>query len=241
MTGADVERAEATMGKAVPIFKGKMTRKRIQSSSPICRFPVPSKLIQYHPSDKLDIDFLYVQGELYLYTQSQHIKFQTIQTFNKISKRNKKTGRVTYKRGQTSIVAGIQKVIDTYQQRRFQISTINGDNEFTPLKEVISIPIHICAANQHIGGIERGIRTLKERIRRTWAPLPFAKAPKLMIDECIIDIISVMNDFPHNNGISQTISPAAIVLGRGKLNCSNHKVSFGAYCEVYIGTINDGN
>ncbi len=61
-----------------------------------------------------------------------------------------------------------------------------------------------------------------------------------MVDECLYDIISVLNDFSTKNGISREISPAAIVLGRQKLNCSNRKLSFGAYCEVYVGTTNDG-
>ena len=88
--------------------------------------------------------------------------------------------------------------------------------------------------------IERAIRTIKERIRCTWSPLPYTKASKLMVDECLYDIVSVLNDFPHKNGISRNISPAAIVLGRQKLNCSNRKLSFGAYCEVYVRSTNDG-
>jgi len=57
-----------------------------------------------------------------------------------------------------------------------------------------------------------------------------------MVDECLYDIVSVLNDFSHKNGISRNISQAAIVLGRPKLNCSNRTLSFGAYCE----TTNDG-
>ena len=61
-----------------------------------------------------------------------------------------------------------------------------------------------------------------------------------MIDECLYDIVSVLNDFPLKNSIFRDISQAAIVLGRQKLNCSYRKLSFDAYCEVYVGTTNDG-
>ena len=60
-----------------------------------------------------------------------------------------------------------------------------------------------------------------------------------MVDECLYNIVSVLNEFPHKNGISRNISPAVIVLGRPKLKCSNRTLSFGAYCEVYVGTTND--
>ena len=144
-----------------------------------------------------------------------------------------------------------------YVTRGFKITAINGDNEFAKIADKLNssttnalldcadhpanhFNVNICAANEHIEMIERAIRTIKERIRCTWSSLPYTKAPKLMVDECLYDIISVLNDLPTKNGISREISPAAIVLGRPKLNCSNRKLSFGAYCEVYVGTTNDG-
>ncbi|GFH61249.1 gag-pol polyprotein [Chaetoceros tenuissimus] len=62
VTGADVERAEAIMGKAASICKGKTVRKRINSKYKIRRFHIPSKLVKNHPTEELDTDFMYVQG-----------------------------------------------------------------------------------------------------------------------------------------------------------------------------------
>lgn len=59
-----------------------------------------------------------------------------------------------------------------------------------------------------------------------------------MIDECLIMVISCLNDFPNHNGISQTMSPANIMLGRGKLNGNHLKATFGQYYKVYNGTDN---
>jgi len=57
-----------------------------------------------------------------------------------------------------------------------------------------------------------------------------------MIDECLVMVISCINDFPNNEGISATISPAGIVLGRGKIDGNHLKATFGRYYEVYCGT-----
>jgi hypothetical protein len=193
--------------------------------------------LKHHPTDELDIDFLYIQGARYLLTKSKSIKFQSIQSFNRISKRNKSTGRITYKRGPKAIIAGLKKVLDAYTACGFEIMAINGDNEFTKIVGKVGPP---CAANEHIDMIERSIRTLKEHMHCTWNPLPYRKTPKIAVNKCVYDITSIQNDFLHKYGISHDISPAAIVLARPKLNCSNRKISFGACCEVYAGTKNDG-
>ena len=59
-----------------------------------------------------------------------------------------------------------------------------------------------------------------------------------MIDENVTDMTACLNDLPHEEGISRTLSPAMIVLGRNKVDCQRLKVMFGAYCEVYVGTTN---
>lgn len=236
--GADVERAEAIMGKAASICKGKTVRKRINSKYKIRRFHIPSKLVTNHPKEQLDTDFMYVQGAPYLVTKGQGTKFRTIQTFNRISKRNKH-GKITYKRGPTAVIAGIKKVKEKYEERGFAIEVVNGDNEFEKLRGKIGTDVNICGADQHVGGIEREIRTIKERTRCVWSDLPYQRVPKLMIDEFLDDLIKVMNDFPNKHAISRDISASAMVLARGKLNCELRKLSFGSYCEVKCPTTND--
>ena len=86
--------------------------------------------------------------------------------------------------------------------------------------------------------IERGIRSVKDSTRCFWVSLPFKKAPKLMVDECLVMVISCLNDFPNKNGISQTLIPANIVLGRDQINGNHLKATFGKYYKVYCGTDN---
>ena len=211
-----------------------MVRKRPEHLDKVARIQMP--LMEHHPNDELDIDFLYVQGAPYLLSKTHKIKFQAMQCFNKISNKTKK--RTTYKRGPKEIIAGIKKVIQLYEIRGFKINTVHGDNEFRKLEHKVGTHVDICAAREHVPRIERGIRTLKERVRCCWESLPFPKAPKLMVEENVTDMTSCLNDLPHKEGISRTMSPAMIVLGRNKPDCQRLKVTFGAYCEVYIGTTN---
>ena len=93
------------------LLKGKTFHTPINTNSPIERVSLPPLIQETHPSDNLDIDFLYCQGAPYLLIKSTTIKFQAIQTFNRISKSQKKgVRRVTYKRGPSDIIKGAEKV-----------------------------------------------------------------------------------------------------------------------------------
>ena len=168
------------------------------------------------------------------------IKFQAIQAFNRISRRTDRNNnhRISYKRGPNDIINGLEKVLNIIQRRGFQIDTINADNEFAKLEHRISAHVEIVAAGQHVPRIERSVRTTKDRTRCFWVPLPFIRVPKLMVDECLMMVTSCLNDFPNKQGISNTLSPANIILGRGKPDGNNLKGTFGRYYEVYNGTDN---
>ena len=225
-------------GTAVNLLKGKDVYRPVNTSTSIERVPLPPMILKTHPSEDLDIDFFYVQGAPYLFFKSTKIKFQANQAFNRISKRNKKTTRITYKRGPSDIINGIEKVLNVFRNRGFKVNTINADNEFQKLEHKVTAHVEICAAGQHIPRIERGIRFMKDRTRCYWVTLPFKKVPKIMVDECLTMVTSCTNDFPNKNGISNTMSPASIVLGRGKIDGNNLKATFGKYYEVHCGTDN---
>ena len=57
-----------------------------------------------------------------------------------------------------------------------------------------------------------------------------------MVDECLVMVTSCLNDFLNKNGISQTLSPASIVLGGGQLNGNHLRATFGRYYKVICGT-----
>lgn len=60
-----------------------------------------------------------------------------------------------------------------------------------------------------------------------------------MVDKKFLTMVGrLLNAFPNKEGILKILSPAAIVLGNLKPNCIRLKITFGAYCKVYVGTTN---
>ena len=237
----DLRRAEYIFGgPAVNLLKGKTFYTPVNPNRPVERIPLPPHILKTHPTDNLDIDFMYCQGAPYLLMKTAVVKFRAIQSFNRVSRiiQRSNSRRITYKRGPMDIINGIEKVLGLLRARGFTVSIINADNEFQKLENRVSAHLEICATRQHIHRIERDVRSVKDRTRCFWVPLPFKKAPKLMVDECLIMVISCLNDFPSKNGISQTLSPASIVLGRDQMNGKHLKATFGRYYEVYCGTDN---
>jgi hypothetical protein len=55
---------------------------------------------------------------------------------------------------------------------------------------------------------------MKERARTTIHGLPLERLPKLMIQALVYHAAKGLNQFPAKNGISDTLSPLAIMTGR---------------------------
>ena len=89
-----------------------------------------------------------------------------------------------------------------------------------------------------MGPIERAVRGIKERTRSTLQALPYERIPKIMTKELISGVVNILNAFPVENGISDTLSPGTIVDGRRKLNLINKRINFGAYAHIHTGTHN---
>jgi len=108
---------------------------------------------------------MFCNGKPFLVTLSRNILIQTLQSFHRISKVDKKSNRVTYQRGKRDIVAGIIQVSHMYGRRGINIENVHANNEFAKIRDDISSNLTCCAANEHIERIERRIRLIKERNR----------------------------------------------------------------------------
>ena len=63
-------------------------------------------------------------------------------------------------------MAAIGRVINLYKTRGFEVKQINGDNEFMCISnEVLPVKMNIVAADEHVGEVERSIRTIKDGTR----------------------------------------------------------------------------
>ena len=221
----DVSRAEAIYGPLEPLLMGQMVCQRPSHYSNIPRVPLPPYIQDYHRTDDLDVDFLYINGTPFLHTKTRKLNFRSLQRF--------------YSRGKKETTAGINRVIDTYLQHGLSIDTCHGDNEFEKNRSGIA-PVHLetVARREHVPRIERSIRVIKERVRCFCHGLPFRYLPTPMLVAMLEYVVTCLNLFPAKRGVSTVLSPASIVLGSLKLDCNLLKVSFGAYAQVYDTTDN---
>ena len=105
--------------------------------------------------------------------------------------------------------------------------------EFECLEEFLDVPINVAAAREHVPGIEREIRTIKERGRALLNTSPFNKFPRLIIVELGYYIVLLLNASPAKSSISNEYSPREIISGQKPDYKRDCKVDFFSYCEVH--------
>ena len=145
-------------------------------------------------------------------------------------------------RTKAAIIGSITDTIKIYNHRGFDVSFMHGDGEFEidDLKDVISpTEAVIYGRNEHVPIVERFIRTIKERCRTTYKAAPYTMYTSLMVQHLVESRVSWLNRFPSKNGVSDSLSPASIVLGHSKPDMSIKRIPFGSYALVYTQTSND--
>ena len=95
------------------------------------------------------------------------------------------------------------------------------------------------ATNEHDGFIERSVQTIKEHVRSMCHSVPYKRFTKLMVNSLIDRVVYWLNAFTPANGISCTLSPENIVLGRTTPDFNHGRIAFGSYALVYVGTKNN--
>ena len=109
---------------------------------------------------------------------------------------------------------------------------VKTDNEFEDSKDELEEPeintdINAAAKNEHVGDMERPIRTLKERWRAHNARLPHEKKPKTTIRAIGCHCIKWLNSFPGKGGVSENMSP--------RKNMTGKDVRCGKDCQPEVG------
>jgi hypothetical protein len=114
------------------------------------------------------------------------------------------------------------------------VTRVEGDREFSCItQDLLSTPINIADADDHVHEVERSIRTIKERTRCLIQGLPFRRIPSIMMRAAVENANKSLNQFPAKNGVSQTLSPLTIMTGKPALNYNDLKIEFGAYAQVF--------
>jgi hypothetical protein len=150
----------------------------------------------------LCIDIMCVNKIAFLVTISHGIKFSTTETLKD--------------RKHPTIMMAIRQVLALYAKRGFHVNMAHTDNEFEPIRVLLmddKVNLNVVSNSEHVTEIECHIRTVKERTRCMYNTVPFKKMPPRMIVEMVLSATFWLNMFPHNDGISDVISPRGIIVG----------------------------
>ena len=164
-----------------------------------------------------------INGIRFIITKSRHIKFTTIQF---IPNANEET-----------LLNSITKVDSIYRLRGFRITTLLVDRQFACLEEGLrgsrNIALNTCSNDEHVGEIERMIRTVKERCRGVYNTLPFRKLPGRMTIEMAYFCVFWLNTFYPSPSIVENLSPRTIMTGRQVDFAKHCKYEFGSYVQTH--------
>jgi len=98
------------------------------------------------------------------------------------------------------------------------------------------------AAEEHVGIIERAIRTNKDDTRCHIHRLPHTHYPKAMVEGSQRHSIHRRNNLPAKNGVSQVLSPETLISGMPAPDYNEIvKLNFGDYVQTYEGDMNSSN
>jgi hypothetical protein len=221
VTADDAKRALIIYGPDIAVLKGKSTRSAAAPRAPtFVAKVIPAPILEHHRHVTLCADFFFVQGIPFFHTISRAIGFRTA---HPVPDRSKST-----------ILRCLRAVISRYESRGLTVCDIHADNELECVRDqLLPIAMNIVPADSHVGEVERSIRTIKERLRSCAHGLPFKRLPRLMIHHMVADALRCLNQFPHKNGISDTLSPDSIVTGAGHPVFHNMQLEFGTYVQVF--------
>jgi hypothetical protein len=219
VTPSRISAAHKIFGPDVASLKGKTTR---QTPEPVLTdyVQIPNEILELNKDVTLAVDVMFVDDIHFVVSLSRKIKFTT--------------SEYVPRRSKPLLVKSLNKIINIYNHRCFNVVTALMDREFEPLRdEVPEVRLNITAADEHIPDIERQIRTMKERARAVRSTLPFKRLPARMIIELVHFSTLWINAFPPSIGVSDTYSPRTIMTGTS-LDYSKHcKVPLGAYVETH--------
>jgi hypothetical protein len=135
-----------------------------------------------------------------------------------------------------TIHTAIKRINSLYKKRGFTATTLLMHGQFEPMRGDLAdmgITLNTSSRNEHVPGIERHIRTLKERIRCVYNTLPFKRVPARMVVEMVFYGTFWLNSFPPTDGISTVLCPRALIVGT-QLDYTKHcQLEFGAYVQTH--------
>jgi len=220
VTVDDAKCAVLIYGPDVAALKGKVTKGPSVHVPTFVPVQLPAPILEHHHNVTLCMDIFYLQGLPFFCMISCEIQFRMVAPVTNCSK--------------TTLLREAAAVLNLYQSREFSIPDIHADMEAKCIRnDVLPLQLDIPAADDHVGEVEHSVRTMKEHTRTTIHGLPFKHLPKLMVKELVFNSAKALNQFPAQNGISNTLSPLTILTGRPNPDYNDLKLEFGSYVQVF--------
>ena len=113
----------------------------------------PDTIIEQYGNITLSADIMHVNGIPFFVTRSRHIHFGTVDVLSSL---------------QTADIGGaLCHVVNIYARGGFQVTTALMDGAFVGMQDVcnqLQVTLNTTSRDEHMGDIERDIRTVKERM-----------------------------------------------------------------------------
>ena len=134
------------------------------------------------------------------------------------------------------IGTALRCVVNIYARGGFQVTTAMMNGAFAGLQDVcnqLQVTLNTTSQDEHVGDVERYIRTIKERMRGVSNTIPFKRLTRNMVMELAKAVVYWLNSVPSNMGVSPTMSPRTIITGQ-LLDYHKHcRYEFGEYVQTH--------
>ena len=123
-------------------------------------------------------------------------------------------------------------VMCLYGSRGFLVQMVHADSKFEVLHRPLASAgsgLNICANDEYVPKIKHFIQTIKEWTCCMYHSIPFQCFPTLMLKEMISASIFWLNMFPAHDGVSDTLSPRALMTG--------YDLDYHKHCRLQLGVM----
>ena len=100
--------------------------------------------------------------------------------------------------------------------------------------DVLPIKMNIVTTDEHVGEVERSIRTIKDATRYHVHRLPYKIYPRQMVKGCVGMVLKCLNQLPNKNSVCRNMSPSNIVLGTYKPKYEEIKTILWRLCTITL-------
>ena len=139
-------------------------------------------------------------------------------------------------RENSTILECLKKVISIYNSRGFYVQYILADGEFRHMSgDIVSefkCQFNCTGTGEHVPEAERGVRTIKERIRCVVTTLPYKMIPQIFQISLMKFVKFWINSLPQENSILPNICSKAIMTRQFPDFEKHCRISFGTYVHV---------